>query len=127
MAIVAISAEGPGLNDAVDPRYGRAGGFVLASCPDDGGEPVLSWLDNGAAQMLPQGAGIATTENLTNAGVDVVISGYVGPKAFQALQAAGIKVIQDMDGRSVGEALACYRSGACSEASAPNREAGMQG
>ena len=33
MSIVAISAEGPSVDDAVDPRYGRAGGFVLAAFP----------------------------------------------------------------------------------------------
>ena len=30
MSIVAISAEGPSVDDAVDPRYGRAGGFGYA-------------------------------------------------------------------------------------------------
>ena len=82
MSIVAISAEGPSVDDAVDPRYGRAGG------------------------------------------VSVVISGYVGPKAFEALQAAGITVIQDMDGMTVGQAIEKYRAGKCQAAAAPNHEAG---
>lgn len=125
MPVVAVSCEGPSLEDAVDPRYGRAGGFVIAAYPDGGGEPEISYLDNGDAQMLPQGAGIATTEHLASAGVSVVISGYVGPKAFEALRAAGISVIQDMDGMSAGEALRRWRAGECREALAPNREAGM--
>ncbi|MBE6441533.1 MAG: DUF134 domain-containing protein [Desulfovibrio desulfuricans] len=125
MPIVAISSEGPSLDDAVDPRYGRAGGFIIAACPESGDEPEISYLDNGDAQLLPQGAGIATTEHLVNAGVTVVISGYVGPKAFEALQAAGISVIQDMDGMSAGEALRRWRAGCCREALAPNHEAGM--
>ncbi len=126
MTVVAISSEGPSLDDAVDPRYGRAGGFIIATCPADAKEDAhISYLDNGDAQMLPQGAGIATTEHLASAGVNVVISGYVGPKAFEALQAAGITVIQDMDGMSTGEALHRYRSGQCHMASAPNHAAGI--
>ncbi|MBO4300154.1 MAG: DUF134 domain-containing protein [Desulfovibrio sp.] len=127
MTLIAISSEGPSLNDAVDPRYGRAGGFIIAACPADGSEMQVSYLDNGDAQLLPQGAGIATTEHLVRAGVNVVISGYVGPKAFEALQAAGIAVIQNMDGISVGEALHRYREGQCQEACAPNHDAGVQG
>ncbi|MBQ7585892.1 MAG: NifB/NifX family molybdenum-iron cluster-binding protein [Desulfovibrionaceae bacterium] len=124
MQVVAISSEGPSLEDAVDPRFGRAGGFVLASYETDKAEPKISYLDNGQAQLLAQGAGIATTELLAKAQVNVVLSGYVGPKAFEALEAAGIEVVQDLDGQTVGEALDKFRSGACKVASAPNREAG---
>ena len=127
MPVIAISSEGPSLDDAVDARYGRAGGFIIATCPDASDEMQISYLDNGDAQLLPQGAGIATTEHLAKAGVNVVISGYVGPKAFEALQAAGIAVVQDMDGMSVGEALRRYRAGQCSCATAPNHAAGVQG
>ncbi len=125
MLIVAVSSEGPGLDDNVDPRYGRAGGFVVATYPDAGGEPSISYLDNGSAQLLPQGAGIATTENLAAAGVNVVISGFVGPKAFEALSAAGIAVVQDMDGMKVCEALERYRQGQCRMALSPNHESGV--
>lgn len=126
MSIVAISAEGPSTDDAVDPRYGRAGGFVLAAFPhgDLSLDPSITYLDNGDAQIRATGAGIATTEHLADAGVNVVISGYVGPKAFEALQAAGITVIQDMDGMTVGQALEKYRAGKCQAAAAPNHEAG---
>ena len=125
MNVIAISSEGPTLKDAVDPRYGRAGGFILARYANKDAEPEISYLDNGDAQLLAQGAGIATTEHLVKAGVTVVLSGYVGPKAFEALQAAGILVVQNMDGISVGEALARYRAGKYQTASAPNHEAGV--
>ena len=125
MTVIAISSEGPTLNDAVDPRYGRAGGFIIAKVPEDGGEPTISYLDNGEAQMLPQGAGIVTTEHLANAGVTVVLSGYVGPNAFEALEAAGIGVVQDMDKMSTGEALKQFLDGRCSVASSPNHASGQ--
>ena len=50
---------------------------------------------------MAQGAGIETAERMSAAGVTVVLSGYVGPKAFEALKAAGIKVCQDLDGMTV--------------------------
>ena len=122
MSIVAISAEGPSTDDAVDPRYGRAGGFVLAAFPH--GDLSLAPSISGKIIFTQTGAGIATTEHLADAGVSVVISGYVGPKAFEALQTAGITVIQDMDGMTVGQALEKYRAGKCQAAAAPNHEAG---
>ena len=127
MIIVAISSEGPTLEDMVDSRYGRAGGFVLASFADNDltREPEIAYLDNGDAQIMAQGAGIATTEHLCNAGVTAVLSGYVGPKAFEALEAAGISVYQDMDNMTVGQALAKFRNGECTKASAANHESGM--
>lgn len=127
MITVAISSEGPTLEDMVDSRYGRAGGFLLASFADNdlSKEPEIAYLDNGDAQIMAQGAGIATTEHLCNAGVTVVLSGYVGPKAFEALEAAGIDVYQDMDNMTVGQALDKFRKGECTKASAANHESGM--
>ena len=120
MKKIAVSSEGPSIQDRVDPRYGRAGGFLIAEYKDDTEEPVYSYLDNGDAQLLAQGAGIATTEHLVNAGVNVVLSGYVGPKAFEALSGVGIEVVQNMDGLTVAEALQKYASGNYEVAKGPN-------
>ena len=79
------------------------------------------YVDNGESQVMAQGAGIQTAERLSALGVKAVLSGYVGPKAFAALRAAGMEVYQDMDGRSVGEAVHVYTSGAASPAQGPNR------
>ncbi len=117
MPKIAVSSEGPSLDDMVDPRFGRAGGFVLVDV--DG--MTTEYLDNGASQTLPQGAGIETAERMSEAGVEVVLSGYVGPKAFEALRAAGIKVCQNLDGITVGEAVRRFRSGEAAFADAPNK------
>lgn len=117
MTLIAVSSEGPTPDAMVDPRFGRAGGFVVF----DPRTENFSYIDNGASQTKSQGAGIETAERLAEAGVGVVLSGYVGPKAFTALHAAGIRVCQDMDGMSVGEALAKFNSGGVPFAGAPNR------
>ncbi len=119
MSIIAISSDGPGLDSLVDPRFGRAGGFVLVDTESN----TVSYLDNGLSQTMAQGAGIATVERLSEAGVDIVLRGYVGPKAFDALTEAEIRVCQDLDGMTVGEALNKFTSGDSSFADAPNKMA----
>lgn len=85
---IAVSSEGPGLESMVDPRFGRAAGFVLV----DSETMDNTYLDNGASQVLAQGAGIETAQRVAEAGAEVVLSGYVGPKAFEALKAADIQI-----------------------------------
>ena len=104
--IIAISSEGPTLDDAVDPRFGRAGGFVLVD-----GEGQVRYLDNGGSQAMSHGAGIETARRIAEAGATVLLSGVVGPKAASALAAAGITVIEGMEEMTVGEAVAKYRAG----------------
>ena len=117
MQKIAVSSEGPTLDDAVDPRFGRAGGFVVVDLPD----MTISYIDNGASQAMSMGAGIETAERMARAGVEVVLSGYVGPKAFEALSAAGIKICQNVEGISVGEAVERFRKGEYPFADAPNK------
>ena len=116
MQKIAVSSEGPALDDLVDPRFGRAGGFVVVDLPD----MSVSYIDNGASQTMSMGAGIETAERVANAGVQVVLSGYVGPKAFDALKAAGIKVCQDVSG-TVREAVERFQKGEFPFADAPNK------
>lgn len=108
MGIIAISSEGPTLDDPVDPRFGRAAGFIVV----DPETMAFRYVENGAAQVRAQGAGIQAAETVARAGAKAVLTGYVGPKAFQALAAAGIRIAQDMDNLSVREAIARLKSGA---------------
>lgn len=105
--IVAVSSEGPTLEDLLDPRFGRAGGFVRV----DGATGRVSYLDNGAAQVRAQGAGIQAAELLAQAGVQVLLTGQVGPKAAAALEAAGIRAVEGFGGMTVAAALAAFQAG----------------
>ena len=117
MQKIAVSSEGPTLDDIVDPRFGRAGGFVVVTLPDRS----VEYIDNGASQTMSMGAGIETAERMCRAGVEVVISGYVGPKAFEALKAAGIKICQDVEGVTVREAVERFERGELPFAEASNK------
>ena len=104
---IAISAEGPTLQDVVDPRFGRAAGFVIY----DTETKAFEYIDNGAAQTAAQGAGLMAVETVVEAGVKVVLSGYIGPKALEALQAVGLGTVQDMDNRTVGDVIDEFEAG----------------
>jgi predicted DNA-binding protein (UPF0251 family)/predicted Fe-Mo cluster-binding NifX family protein len=117
---IAITSEGPGLDDQVDPRFGRAAGFVVVDLET----METRYIDNGQSQIMAQGAGIQAAELIAGAGASCLLTGYVGPKAFQALSAAGIQIVQNLDGLSVREALERYKSGSLKVADGPNREAG---
>jgi Uncharacterized conserved protein len=118
--IIAVTSEGPLLEDMVDPRFGRAAGFVVVNLTSG----QNSYIDNGNSQSMAQGAGIQAAENVARAGASVVLSGFVGPKAFQALSAAGIAVIQDVENMTVAQAVEKYRQGVFAVAGAPNAPAG---
>ena len=121
MKKIAITSEGPDLDDLVDPRFGRAAGFVVVDLAD----MKTSYIDNGQTQVLAQGAGIQAAQLVASAGVECVLSGYVGPKAFKALSAVKIKVIQDLEeAMTVREALEKFKTGAFEFAEGPNRESG---
>jgi predicted Fe-Mo cluster-binding NifX family protein len=117
MSKLAITSEGPSLDDQVDPRFGRAAGFLLV----DPNTMQTEYLDNGQSQVMPQGAGIQTAQMVAKAGAQWVLTGYVGPKAFKVLDAAGIKVGQNLEGLTVREVVDRFKSGGIAMASAANK------
>lgn len=120
MSKIAITSEGPGLDDLVDPRFGRAAGFVVVDLETmDAG-----YIDNGQSQTMAQGAGIQAAQLIVKAGVKCLLTGYVGPKAFRALSAAGVGVGQNLEGLTVREALERFKSGSVPMATGANREGG---
>jgi len=114
---IAVTSEGPTLADPVDPRFGRAGGFVVV----DLASMATTYVDNGSSQVLAQGAGIQAAENLVKAGAQALLTGHVGPKAWAALQAAEVKVVQGVEAMTVGEAVAKFKAGEFAFSDAPSR------
>jgi predicted DNA-binding protein (UPF0251 family)/predicted Fe-Mo cluster-binding NifX family protein len=115
---IAISCEGPDLDDRVDPRFGRAAGFLVV----DRDTMETEYIDNGSSQVMSQGAGIQAAQTVAATGAAIVLTGYVGPKAFRALEAAGIKVGQNLENMTARQALDQYLNDQVAVASKPNKE-----
>jgi predicted Fe-Mo cluster-binding NifX family protein len=112
---IAVSANGPTLEAAVDPRFGRAP-YILMVDPDTlEFEAVANQINLQAAQ----GAGIQTAALAARYQPAAVLTGHCGPKAFQTLRAAGIPVIVEVSG-PVRQAVEQYRAGQLTPAAGPN-------
>lgn len=85
---IAFTASGDSLNAPLDPRFGRTPRFLIY----DDANGKLEALDNVQNLNAAQGAGIQAASQIVKHGVDCVITGHCGPKAFQVLESAGIKV-----------------------------------
>ncbi|MDT8322819.1 MAG: NifB/NifX family molybdenum-iron cluster-binding protein [Bacteroidota bacterium] len=103
--IIAISSTERNWTDMLDDRFGRARGFVLVDAEHEN----TSWLDNTDNGAAAHGAGTATVQMLIDAGVECVIAGRVGPKASDALSAAGIPVVLVDAGLTVAQAWKQYQ------------------
>jgi predicted Fe-Mo cluster-binding NifX family protein len=85
---LAITSIGPELSSPFDPRFGRAKYLLFVDTP----LRTFTALDNAVAMNVAEGAGIQAAQNVIDNKAEAVITGNCGPKAFRALQAAGIRV-----------------------------------
>jgi predicted Fe-Mo cluster-binding NifX family protein len=106
-----ISASANSLDAFVDPRFGRCPYFIIVNLETMRFEAIPN-LASGAMG----GAGIQAAQIIASRGVKVVITGSIGPNAFQALSAAGIKIITGASG-TVREIVEKYKRGELKEAS----------
>src|SRR3972149_6658362 len=102
---ICITSTGPGLDSEMDPRFGRCQYFIIMD-PDALAFEAAENPNLGAAG----GAGIQSTQFISNKGVEAVITGQVGPNAFTTLQAAGIKILTGASG-TVKEVVEKYKKG----------------
>ena len=103
---VVVTSIGEGMDSQVDPRFGRASQFVLVDTETGETQSV----DNSGGVSAAQGAGVQAAETISRLGAECLITGHCGPKAFRALQAAGIEVYTGASG-TVTEAIEQLRSG----------------
>jgi predicted Fe-Mo cluster-binding NifX family protein len=113
---IAVTSQGKDLNAEVDPRFGRCQYFIVIDTESGSFES----LDNESAN-LGGGAGIRTAQTLIDKNVEAVLTGNVGPNAFQTLSAAGIKIYAGISGK-VSEAVEQFKSGSLKPYEAPSVE-----
>jgi predicted Fe-Mo cluster-binding NifX family protein len=114
---IAVPSPGRTLESSVDGRFGRAAGFIVYNTED--GSFTLA--DNGQNMNAGQGAGVQAAQNIAATGADVVIAPSFGPKAFQVLKAAGVKMVFSIVG-TVKENIESFIAGKLKESDNANVE-----
>ncbi len=111
---ICVSSTGKNLDAVVDQRFGRCQYFLIVDT-----ETMKVKTISNESTLASGGAGIQSAQIVAKEGVDSVISGNIGPNAFQILQAAGIKVYTGADG-TIKEAIENYKKGKLKETESAN-------
>jgi len=120
---IAITSSGDNLDSQMDPRFGRCQYFLIVDPDTMDFEAMLN-----ESAMASGGAGIQAAQTIVNVGINAVITGNVGPNAFEVLSAAGIETMTGASG-TVRHALELYKSGSLQSAAGATvgSHAGMPG
>jgi predicted Fe-Mo cluster-binding NifX family protein len=110
---ICVTAIANNLDAQVDPRFGRCPYFVIVESETMKFEAIPN-----LSQNAPSGAGIQAAQTVTSKDAKVLITGNVGPNAFQALSSAGIKIVTGASG-TVREVIERYKRGELKETSTP--------
>jgi predicted Fe-Mo cluster-binding NifX family protein len=111
---ICVTATAASLDAQIDPRFGRCSYFILADS-----ETMRFEVIPNIAAGVSGGAGIHAAQTIANKDVNLLIKGNVGPKAFQALSAAGIDVVTGAFG-TVREAIEKFKRGELEKTGVPN-------
>jgi len=113
---ICVSSTGKNLDAVVDQRFGRCPYFLIVDT-----ETMKVKTISNEGTLSSGGAGIQAAQIVTKEDVGSVVTGNIGPNAFQILQAAGIKVYTGAEG-TIKEAIENYKKGKLQETGSANVE-----
>lgn len=90
---ICITSKGPDLSSPSDPRFGRALYFIIIET--ETGE--YEFIDNKAVSASG-GAGVQAAKTVADKEPEILLTGNLGPNAFETLKAAGIDTITGISG-----------------------------
>ena len=111
---VCISSTGKDLSAPIDPRFGRAQLFLFVDTETMEYECVEN-----PAMTAGGGAGTKAAQLVSDKGAQAVLTGNVGPNAFSALSAAGVKIYAGMTG-TARQAVEQFKTGQVLPVSGPS-------
>lgn len=103
--MLCVTSQGDNLDSQVDARFGRCQYFIIV----DTDTLEFKAINNPNIEATG-GAGIQSGQFVAGKGVKAVLTGNVGPNAFQTLQAAGVDVITGASGK-VKDVIEKYKKG----------------
>lgn len=110
---IVFTTSGEDLSGLLDSRFGRSPRFLVYDLEQE----TFTIIDNRQNLNAAQGAGIQSAETVARSGAKALVTGHCGPKAFRALQAAGVEIF-NCTAPTVAEALEQYRAGSLTRAAA---------
>src|SRR4030042_5205930 len=110
---ICVSATANTLDAQVDPKFGRCLYLVIVDSENMRFESFPN-----VASGAGSGAGIQAAQIIAEKGAKVLITGNVGPNAFQALSASGIRIVTGASG-TVKEVVEKYKRGELGDTGAP--------
>ncbi|MBN2650890.1 MAG: NifB/NifX family molybdenum-iron cluster-binding protein [Spirochaetales bacterium] len=104
--MIVLTAFENNLESKLDPRFGRASGFILVDQETNN----HSWLENSQNINSAHGAGIQAASNVVQNGGKVLITGAIGPKAFMVLNEAKVEIFTGDTSKSVAENIEDFKA-----------------
>ncbi len=103
---IAVTSKGNNLDSEVDPRFGRAAYIIIVDTETFEFEAV----DNSVNVNSFKGAGIQTGAMVAGKKAEALLTGFCGPNAFKTLNAANVKVANNVTG-TIKEAVQAFKDG----------------
>lgn len=102
---IAITSSGNTFDSFVDSRFGRCPYFIIVDT-----DTMQFKVINNSGAGRGGGAGVNAAQLIVDEGVEVLISGNIGPNAEQALKASNIKILTGLSG-TIKEVVEKFKRG----------------
>ncbi len=116
MKKIIISAVGKTMDSQVDSRFGRCQYFLVVDTETGEAKAIVN-----EAMDSPRGAGISAAQIVANQKVNAVITGNVGPRAFDVLNQAGAKIYSGVFNKTCKQALEDFQNGKLQATDTPSQ------
>ncbi|MCQ1536163.1 dinitrogenase iron-molybdenum cofactor biosynthesis protein [Methanosarcina sp. KYL-1] len=109
---ICVTATSWNLDSTMDPHFGRAPYFIII----DPETMEFEVLENPGVSVL--GKGIQVAQAMVSKGIDVLLTGKIGPDAFRILSEEGVSIVTGASG-SIQAAVEQFKKGELRPADGP--------